>query len=85
MLPADANSLAERICNGIAVNMPTAGRPALRGFRMIPDHPPEDVAPQVVAAYRGIRPQENHDWKLAREVWDAVYRHGAAIPDDVVL
>jgi hypothetical protein len=85
MMPGDANELSNRIIDGIVSNMPVAGRPGLRGFRMIPEHPPEDVCSQVAAAFRTIRPQENKDWSLARDVWDAVYRHGTAIPDDVVL
>jgi hypothetical protein len=84
MTPGEANDFANRIIDGIVSNMPAAGRTALRSFRMIPEYPPDDVAPRVAAAFRAIRPQQNQDWSLARDVWEVVYRHGQALPDDVV-
>lgn len=80
----DANDLASSICTGLAMKMPTGGRPGLRGFRMIPESPPGDVEERVAAAFRAIRPNQESDWNLAREVWSVVYGFGNAIPDDVV-
>jgi hypothetical protein len=84
MTPADANDMANRICDGIVSNMPTGGRTALRGFRMIPEHPPQDASSRIAAAFRSIRPQQASDWSLASEMWEVVYRHGQALPDDIV-
>ena len=84
MNPGEANDFANRIIDGIVSNMPAAGRTALRGFRMNPEHPPEDITPRVAAAFRSIRPQQTDDWGLARDVWEVVYRNGQALPDDVV-
>jgi hypothetical protein len=61
MLPGEANDLSNRICDGIISNMPTAARPALRGVRMIPEYPSDDICKHVAAAFRSIRPQENND------------------------
>ncbi len=82
--PEEANDFANRIIDGVVSNMPAPGRTALRGIRMIPEYPPENVAPRMAAAFRAIRPQQSQDWNLARDVWEAVYRHGQALPDDVV-
>jgi hypothetical protein len=84
MTPADANDMANRICDGILSNTPTGGRSALRGFRMIPEYPPEDVSSRIAAAFRSIRPQQTNDPNLAREMWQVVYQHGHALPDDIV-
>jgi hypothetical protein len=85
MTPGDANDFANRIVDGIVSNMPAAGRPALRGFRMIPEHPPEDLTSKIASAYRSIRPQGKTDWALARDLWEIVYKYGQALPDDVVI
>jgi hypothetical protein len=85
MNPGDANDFANRIVDGIVSNTPATGRPALRGFRMIPEHPPEDLRSKIASAYRSIRPQGKTDWALARDVWEIVYRNGQALPDDVVV
>ena len=85
MLPADANDLASQICDGIVMNMPAASRPALRGFRMIPEYPPDDVVSKVATDLRSIDLDERHDWSLGRTGWEIVYRHGQALPDDVVI
>jgi hypothetical protein len=84
MTPADANDMANRTCDGIVSNMPTGGRTALRGFRMIPEHPPQDASSRIAAAFRSIRPQQTSDRSLASEMWEVVYRHGQALPDDIV-
>ncbi len=85
MSPTAANNLSNRICDGIIANMSSAGRPALRGFRMVSKNPPEDIAGKVASAFRSINSQETHDWSLARDVWNVVYNHGQALPDDVVI
>lgn len=85
MLPAEANDFARRICNGIVTSMPAAGRPALRGFRMIPGYPPDDVVSKVATGLRTLDLDERHDWSLGRAGWELVYRHGQALPDDVVI
>src|SRR6267143_2156519 len=56
--PTAANNLSNRICDGIIANMSSAGRPALRGFRMVSKNPPEDIAGKVASAFRSINSQE---------------------------
>lgn len=83
MNPGEANNLANQIIDGIVAAQKTAGRPALRGWRMIPEHPPEDVRARLVASIRAIRPTDN-EHSICTDAWKAVYRHGTALPDDIV-
>jgi hypothetical protein len=84
MPPGDAIDFAKRICDGLISNMPAPGRTALRSFRLIPENPPEEACSRIAAAFRSINPQEPRDQRLARGIWDVVYKYGQALPDDVV-
>ncbi|MBR0746201.1 hypothetical protein JQ582_19910 [Bradyrhizobium japonicum] len=83
MNPGDANDLANRIVDGIVAAQKTASRPALRGWRMIPEHPPEDVLSQLSSSIRAIRPTDDVR-STCSAAWKAVYRHATALPDDIV-
>jgi hypothetical protein len=84
MSPGDANNFANRIVDGIVSNMPMPQRPALRGWRMIDQYAPYEIRGQLASAFKAIRLNTSDD-SVAEEVWKAVYRHGTALPDDIVL
>jgi len=83
MNPGEANNLANQIIDGIVAAQKTAARPALRGWRMIPE-PPEDVRARLVASIKAIRPTDS-EHSISADAWKAVYRHGTALPDDMVV
>lgn len=84
MMSSEANNLANRICQVLGASMSAATRPAMRGYRMMPESPPEASIARLARAARNLS-KKDHDRTLAREVWSLVYRQGHAIPDDVVL
>jgi hypothetical protein len=83
MIPAKANDLATRICDGMISAMEMPVHPGLRNARVIPDHPPYGQASQLADLARSIRPDQS-DHATAEAVWDMVYKYGYAVPDAVV-
>jgi hypothetical protein len=84
MLPGEANALANSIIDGLVSNMSAPARPALRGWRMIGQYPPEDAVHRVAAAVKAVRLHTTDDRAMALDTWAAVYRNGTAMPDDIV-
>lgn len=81
--PEEANTLANAICNSIVASMPTPDRPALRNWRMIPEHPGYEVAQEL---RRRLGDQiESPDEQTTRAIWKLIYDHGKTLPDDIVV
>jgi hypothetical protein len=84
MTPDEANTLANRICEGIAAVAPTATRPGLRGWRMIDQYPPYEAKRRIAETFRAVRLNQD-DNAVASAVWDVVFAQGIPVPDDVVV
>lgn len=83
MNPGDANDFANRIIDGLVSATPSPMRPGLRGWRMIDEHPPHESTDRIASEFRSVR--LDNSYFTAADVWKIVYKHGTAIPDDMVV
>jgi hypothetical protein len=84
MNPGDANEMSSRIVAGLVSNAKSPSRPALAGWRMIPEYPPENVIGAVASAFKAVRLNTADNYSIARDAWKTVYKHGTSLPDDIV-
>lgn len=81
--PDDANKFAAKICDGIQASMKQPTRPGLSGWKMIPRHLPHHQERDFERDVHRLVTAE-HPYAAA-DLWEAVYKYGTEIPDDIVV
>jgi hypothetical protein len=83
MSPKDVNEIAAQICDGLQAAMLMPTRSSLKGYRMIPSHPPHEIRPRLICGLSDVVLFPDED--VALTVWKTVYNFGRDLPDDVVI
>jgi hypothetical protein len=88
--PAEANALAEQIATGLLAASPTANKPGLAGWKMVPPMPTARALPKLVEFRRELQHASAEDLEFSGynwtiRLWEIVFEEGRDLPSDVVL